>query len=184
MGNYGLVLFNNRVREKDKVIYENESAHTRLKPVGSADLILASTPRISTSTSSAFTTGSCSAAFSRCSSASPCTGPSSSGGASSSCMCPSASFWNSASASPPCSPFHHVSGEDMRHPTEDGVAGRNTYLAPAHEDPAALRVRPPATEDTADTWPGGYEHPRSHITVHNVLKPRWLTRFNMCKCWN
>ena len=64
-------------------------------------------------------------------------------------------------------PFDDVSGEDMRHPTEDGVVGRNTYLAPAPEDPAALRVRPPATEDTADTWPGGYEHPRSYITVHN-----------------
>ena len=25
-------------KEKDKVIYENESTHTRLKPVGSADL--------------------------------------------------------------------------------------------------------------------------------------------------
>ena len=65
------------------------------------------------------------------------------------------------------SPFDNVSGEDMRHPIEDGVAGRNTYLALAHEDLAALRVRLPATEGTADSWPGGYEHPRSHITEHN-----------------
>lgn len=59
----------------------------------------------------------------------------------------------------------HVSGEDRCHPTEDGVASRNTSMAPVHDDPAALRVRRPATEGPADLWPGGYEHPRSHSNV-------------------
>ena len=54
-------------------------------------------------------------------------------------------------------PHTVVSGEDMRHPTEDGIASRNT---PSSSTPS------PSTEDTADSWPGGYEHPRSHTTTY------------------
>ena len=44
----------------------------------------------------------------------------------------------------------------MRHPTEDGIARRNT------PSPSTTSS---STEDTADSWPGGYKHLRSHNTV-------------------
>ena len=81
------------------------------------------------------------------------------------------------------SPFDHVSGEDRRHPTEDGVVRRNTFTAPVPDDVARdargdLEPLPTATVETADCRPCVYEHPRSHM--YRTYRSKQRSKQHLC----